>query len=1068
MGYVQEALLPGRSRELETLSHGVAELRAGRGSLVLIVGEPGIGKTRLAEEAARSAGSSGVRVVWGAAWDGGDAPAYWPWIQVLRALRSELPPPSAALRRDLGPLFDDGREAGSRVDDFRLWDALRAMLDSASRSAPLLVVLDDLHAADRETLRALEFVAKSLRTLPLMIVGTHRDAAVRLRTDTEALLARVARMGLTLELGGLDRAAIRSLVGGLDPVSETTLDEITRRSNGNPLFAGEIVRLLRRGIAAERVPDGVRAVLADRLRDLELLSRQLLEMAAILGRETTLGTLARLAGAPVDVVEGRLARAHLAGLVEKVAPDRIVFAHPLFRETLHDGLDADQRCELHRRAAVAVEESSSPGAPLEASVARHLLLALPKGSVETAVQKAVAAAKLCRRTLALERAVELLERAAAVLTAPGHELLRLDVALELAETLPLVGQAERGRALAADAARRAEALGDGPRVARAALAYGTELRVSVVDPKQLELVDVALRLTGEHDLALRAKLLARRAAAEQPSTDPERTARDAFAAVELARRAGDASTLVTVLHLAGAALTGYAPPAERRPLSRELAQLATAEQELALAQRGYTRWAIDASELGDTEEMHAAIRAAERLGQTLGHARFRWQPALLQSMAALIEGRWSDSEAAIAEAEKLVGELEDPAASYSLVIHRVSALGARCQEDVDDLRLAELFSGPPGRRPEAHAMAKLVRADALGRSGDAATAHRLLDTLVPVPPYMLLIPPIAALVLDAAAWAGHRALVLQTLPLVERLSYPALSWGHTGFVWTGFTGEPLGRAYALLGRTEQAVESLTDAVDRAELFGARPTLVFLRLSLASALLARAGEQDRKLAARHLDEAESEARALEMTLALAPLARARARFDAESAPAVTRGVAGAEAPVPSLVREGEIWTLGYAGKTTRLKHSRALEILKELVDQPGREIHVLDFGKATEPGEAVDLGDAGGLLDAAARAAYGERASELREELEQAERWNDAARLGRARAELEFLEDELGRATALGGRVRRSAGAAERARVNVHKRLRGLIGRIGESLPELGTHLELSVKTGFFVAYRPSR
>src|SRR5687767_1671503 len=135
----------GRERELAQLLDGLDSLASGRGCLTLVTGEPGIGKTRLADELCSRARERGARCVWGAAWDGGGAPAYWPWIQVLRALRAELGAPDARLVRDLGPLADEvsGDDDGDpEVVRFRRFDALRAVLAAASANAPLVVVLD--------------------------------------------------------------------------------------------------------------------------------------------------------------------------------------------------------------------------------------------------------------------------------------------------------------------------------------------------------------------------------------------------------------------------------------------------------------------------------------------------------------------------------------------------------------------------------------------------------------------------------------------------------------------------------------------------------------------------------------------------------------------------------------------------------------------------------------------------------------------------------------------------------------------------------------------------------------
>jgi hypothetical protein len=234
-----------------------------------------------------------------------------------------------------------------------------------------------------------------------------------------------------------------------------------------------------------------------------------------------------------------------------------------------------------------------------------------------------------------------------------------------------------------------------------------------------------------------------------------------------------------------------------------------------------------------------------------------------------------------------------------------------------------------------------------------------------------------------------------------------------------------------------------------------------RAGLAAALAGRGDPDDAPRARALLSAAAADAAALGHTHLERRIADAAARM----APA--RPAPSARPETFTLAREGEVWAVASGGRTVRLKHSRALEILDVLVKNPGRELHVLDLAAAEAGDGAIDLGDAGEVLDATAQAAYRRRVAELDEELAEADAWNDAGRRERLRAELELLRDELARGVGLGGRNRRSASAVERARVNVQKRLRGVVKRIGDGLPELAAHLEKYIKTGTYVSYRPS-
>ncbi|MCA9666771.1 MAG: hypothetical protein KC503_14325, partial [Myxococcales bacterium] len=178
-------------------------------------------------------------------------------------------------------------------------------------------------------------------------------------------------------------------------------------------------------------------------------------------------------------------------------------------------------------------------------------------------------------------------------------------------------------------------------------------------------------------------------------------------------------------------------------------------------------------------------------------------------------------------------------------------------------------------------------------------------------------------------------------------------------------------------------------------------------------------------------------------------------------------AAAAAAAITMTREGDLWVIGCRdGSTLRLRHVKGLSLLARLVERPGDELHVLDLVSPTRREAGAAGGDAGELLDEQAREAYRERVGQLREDIAEAERNNDAGHLERARQELRFIEQELARAVGLGGRARRANSDAERARVNVQRRLRDAVKRIAEQHAELGRHLERSLRTGAYCSYVP--
>jgi predicted ATPase len=313
----------GRDRELADL---LTELKGGSDSsahLFLISGEPGIGKTRLLDEIAAQARGRGVRVVWGRCWEGGGAPAYWPWIQIIRVcfsavepeqrrliLESEVAPGIAhdvaqivpELRgavletpRPQPPLQQDAEQAR-----FRLFDSITNLLKNFSRNEPILIVLDDLHDADQASLMLLRFVARATVGAGIFLVGTYRDAEVRRSRVLGNLIGGLSREARSIPLGGLSKAEVAKLVeaiAGQTP-DEDLVSRVYAATNGNPLFVDGVVRLLlaqgetgvrRAGEATFRVPGGVREAIRLRLEGLSRQAKSVLSVASVLGSEFEAG-----------------------------------------------------------------------------------------------------------------------------------------------------------------------------------------------------------------------------------------------------------------------------------------------------------------------------------------------------------------------------------------------------------------------------------------------------------------------------------------------------------------------------------------------------------------------------------------------------------------------------------------------------------------------------------------------------------------------------------------------------------------------------------------------------------
>ena len=344
--------LVGRDPLLAGLRGALDAALAGHGSLVLITGEPGIGKTALVTVFADEAAARGVRVTWSRCAEGEGVPAFWPWTQLLRATEGlpggedHLAPPAAEMTREA-------------ADRFRIFDRVARHLAEAAAENGLLVVLDDLHWADPDSLGLLEFAARQLAASRLLLVGAYRD------DDAADRLRRVAATAAVIRLEGLDTAGVGALMAQTtgDPVPEEAAAAMHTRTGGNPLFVRELTRLLQsRATAGDRwassaTVDSVREVIDRRLARLSQPSTRMLTVAALDGARLRPWLLARVLGTAADIPA--LLEEAAAARVLVAEQDGFRFAHDLFREVLAAELPASTRRGLHRDLGAALRNVAS-------------------------------------------------------------------------------------------------------------------------------------------------------------------------------------------------------------------------------------------------------------------------------------------------------------------------------------------------------------------------------------------------------------------------------------------------------------------------------------------------------------------------------------------------------------------------------------------------------------------------------------------------------------------------------------------------------------------------------------
>lgn len=1016
-------MLVGREREVAATRRGLDQLASGSGSVILLAGEPGIGKTRLATEIAALAAARGIRVGWGRCWEAGGAPAFWPWHEALGALGIPFPEGGTIAASD---------PAQAR---FALFRAVASALTAVA--SPLLIVLEDLHAADRSSVLLLEFLSTQLRAAPILVIGTYRDLEASLRAEIGDVLARVGRGSQTCALARLRQAEVEALVKSeIDGAEDALVARVFETTHGNPLFVTELVQQLRSGAATTTIPLGVREIIRQRLGLVSPTARTVLDAAAVLGVELDAAALTRM----TDNAAVEIDTAVASGLVTRRG-DRVRFVHALYREALYHDLPRASRHVLHREAARILGAIGAPAV----EVAHHLMESGPDAAAD-AIDQAILASREAMAAFAYEDAGALLERARhCVPEGPLEQPLRARVLVALGE-VRLRGGDATGRELCVEAARLARTLGDASLLALAGLAYGSVFAIGGVDPVMVAILEEALDGLPAGDSGLRARTMARLAAARQPSTDRQRDLDLAVAAVEMGRRIATRPELLEIYQSASGALYGAADPRIRLPIARAQAQLA---EELGDAPRliaAHVRQALDHLELADLAGYEQVTASIEKLTLRFGTAAGPWRVPLMRSMIALAKDDFAESERCQALAATI--EPDNVRARRARAFHRICFW--RAAERHAELRasLAELRS-LWAAMPYGAMLADARVAGSLARLGATDEVRALLAT-VPAAAYD---EEINAMALAEALWCtgdpAHAEAVARVLRERSGRWYPY--WLDVEIV--EFPAErALAHLEGILGNWDASDRHFATALRGVEQLGRRSAAARLQFEMGD-LLVRSG--------RDLDRAHdllARARTLAAELGLADLV---ALVDRRHAPRPAAPATPSRAF--AIAREGEYYAVAGTRTTLRFKATRGFQYLAQLVERAGTDVHVLDLVGSQD----ADRGDAGEVVDAAAMRAYRERAEALRDVLEDAEERGDAARAERARSELDALATEISRGSGLGGKLRRSESAVDRARSAVQRRIKDALDRVAEQDPDLGQWLRRVVHTGNHCSFRGS-
>ncbi len=1106
-----------RTREVAAVQGALERAVAGHGALLMVGGEGGIGKTRLVTElTSRAIGAepSDTRVAWGRCWESGGAPALWPWKCVLRELLADIGP--LKLRDQLGsgapvlaPLIPELAEAlpeleaapvaDSEQSRFVLFDALATFLRRAGVEHPLVIVLDDLHAADQLSLLALLFVARQLSDMRVLVIGTHRDEEVQRSPRFAALFTKLMREAERVPLTGLAPDEIGRLIEhrGAD-ADPAVAENLHRATGGNPFFADEVLRLLSGEgrldtLAAApgvplRVPMGVRALIDARVDSLPEATVAALRASAVIGSRFSLATLADAAGFPRAELLQSLEPAINARLIEVASGEvaKFSFVHELIRETVYAGLAPVERARAHAAVGEALVRRYAGSTERHVDeLANHFLQALPAGEPSTAVRYASRAADLAMESFAYERAARLYRSALEALDLVDglseEERCESRAGLLLGSGRAQLRLADPdAKATLLEAAAAARAAHSPTTLANVALAFGAfALSPRRVDEELTGLLEEALDGIGTEDSVLRVHLLSRLARALYWGEDDERRRRLIDDAVTMARRLDDREALAIAL--------GNCIPASRSPDTAEL-ELGWIDELLSLPNPPGELVVLARSieidlllERGALTAADAAIDSLAHHAERLRDLRARAYVPAHRARRAAMEGRYQDVARLTAEAYAISRDIEESTIPLIVVGQRFGLewmMGATGPSETDLRKVAEAL-------PYMQVWRTCVAVIALAR-GERAEAERTFnrlaergfDDVARNNQWMITMTLMSDLCvrLGDAERAGR----------LYELLYPYSELTSVSPVG-GFAG-PVARYLGLLAHTRGdaslAELHLRAALDQARRQRARPMVAMIAIDLAGVLGSATPEVEDLLEEARLLASELGSPAVAERAATVRDGLAEADPDAVAAtrPAATLH-AGPDVAQATLTREGELWAFGFAGHIVRAKDSKGIQHLAALLARPGVDVHALDLARGAANGErqpaitlsaateaGLSLADAGAgagsALDPAAKAAYRRRVEDLREEVEEAVRWGDPERAARAREEMDFIATELSAAIGIGGRDRPQSSDAERARVNVTRAIKGAVRKLAAQDPELGAELDATLHTGLYCRHDP--
>lgn len=835
--------LAGRERELGVLLDGLEASLHGDPRIVILLGEPGIGKTTLAhatlEVAARRGGATAV----GVSADDAGAPPYWPWTQIFRSLARKTTLAEIAraegLSRDLAgiapELFGHGAGGGDRFAQF---EAAAGLLAATSSATPIAVLLDDVHWADAASLLLLRHLARVMADERLFIAVTARNT----EPDAGRTLADLGtvRSATTVRLGGLDAGGVSAQLGALlsRRVGADEVATIVRLTGGNPFLVREIsTQIVSAPISVgdTAVTPSVSATMEVRLAGLRNRAARLLEAAAVLGLEFRVESLAVISGTAVSTVLDDLDQLLAAGLVEHIEASTWRFRHALLRDAVYVRLSTSRQIALHRAAAEAIEAEGGDPAARSFEVARHWSAAAVAGDRLRAAAAIEVAAREAMRQLAFETAGRMYRQALAAGAGALDDEARVKLWLGAAEAA----------ARAADHGGRFEACEEAAhlarRLARPDLLAAAALAMSAIGSiAARRACEEALETLDPSDLSLRARLIARHVETHLFTPELSDFEPDTRTALKFAERSGDADALADALRMRQFVLAGPAHLDDRAELA---AAMLSEGRRLALPRLEVQAHAAGIDVELERGNLSVASAHIDAIGAAAGAMRdrfLRFQELTARAVLAIARGRFDDCRALMSSAFAAYGPGGDPNPNLlrAAVLKNLSH-----HAGVDAATLTAIEEAHPALSGvDAGLIAAVSQARVLAQAGRLDAAEALYEKFGPVeswlpPPHVgLLVPALGIAVAGYLDRPSDQALLRERL-LPFRDHHVVCGTGAYAYfgpvlLWTG-------AAALAAGLVEEGIADLEAALTRSRAAGTPGFEAEAKIELAGGLLQRA-------------------------------------------------------------------------------------------------------------------------------------------------------------------------------------------------------------------------------------